>query len=79
MCGTSGIIAAVTEVHHLCDVKGCLAMNLQGSFLWVVMRTSIKFHVLLGGSALRVLQDIEGWFRDTCCFIWNYSLMSECH
>jgi hypothetical protein len=55
MCGASGNIAAVTEVHFLCDVSCHLTVDqetLQGSFLWTGIRILIKFHVLWGKSAL---------------------------
>jgi hypothetical protein len=80
MCGASGSIAAVTKVHCLCDISCCLAMDrerLQGSFSW--METLIKFSVLLGKSTLRVLQVIEGRFRDTCSFIRNCLPMGKFH
>jgi len=63
MSSASGYIAAVTEVHCLCDVRCYLVMDqerLHGSFSWTDVRTLIKFHVLLDKSALRVLQVIEG-------------------
>jgi len=53
MCGASGTIAAVTEVHFLCDVSLAVDQEtLQGSFFWAGMRMLIKFHVLLGKSML---------------------------
>ena len=64
MCGASGITAAVTKVHCLCDVYCCLAMDqerLQGSFPWRDnKRTLIKFNVLLGKSALECYKLKEG-------------------
>jgi hypothetical protein len=58
----SGYIAAVTEVHCLCDVRWCLAMDqerLHGSFSWMDVRTLIKFHVLLGKSALECYKSLK--------------------
>lgn len=51
----SGSVAAVTKVHCVCDVICCLAVDqegLYGSFLWMEMRTLLKFHVLLVKIAL---------------------------
>jgi len=62
VCGGSGTAASVTKVHCLCDVYCCLAMNqegLQGSFLQRDMRTLIKFHVLLGKSALECCKSLK--------------------
>jgi len=56
VCGTTGTIAAVTEVHVLDDIICCLAVDqgtLQGSFWQMDMRTLIKFPVLLGNSAVK--------------------------
>jgi hypothetical protein len=55
VCGASGSIAAITQVHCLRDVSCCLAMDretLQENFSWTDVRTVIKFNVLLGKSAL---------------------------
>ena len=62
MCGTSCTTAAVTNVHCLCDVSSCLAMvreRLQGSFSQMDMRTLIKFHVLLGKTALECYKSLK--------------------
>jgi hypothetical protein len=71
VCGASGTIAAATGVHFLCDVSCCLTVGqatLQGSFLWTGMRMLIKFHVLLGRSALEYYKSKER-LRDTCFFM----------
>ena len=55
MCGHSGTVVVVTEVHWLFDVSSCLAVDgkrFQGSFSRTDVRTLIKFLVLLGKSAL---------------------------
>ena len=42
VCGTNGIVAAVTKVHCPCDVSCCVTMDqerLQGSFSWMDERT----------------------------------------
>jgi hypothetical protein len=55
VCGASGSSAAITQVHCLCDVSCCLAMDrerLQENLLRMDMRTVIKFNVLFGKSAL---------------------------
>jgi len=68
MCGTSGTTAAVTKVHCLCAVSCSLAMDqerLQGRFSWMDMRTLLKFHVLLGKSALECYKLLEERFRAT--------------
>jgi len=62
VCGTSGTIAAVTEVHILYDVICRLAVDqgtLQGSFWQMDMRTLIKFPVLLGNSALKCYKSLK--------------------
>ena len=62
----SGYIAAVTEVHCLCDVRCYLAMDqerLHGSFSWMDVRTLIKFHVLLGKSALECYKSLKEGLR----------------
>ena len=62
VCGTSCITAAVTNVHCLCDVSWCLAMvqeRLQRSFSQMGMRTLIKFHVLLGKTALECYKSLK--------------------
>ena len=63
MCGTSGFIGAVTEVHVLYDVICFLAVDqgtLQGSFWQMDMRTLIKFPVLLGNGALKSYKSWKG-------------------
>jgi hypothetical protein len=55
VCGYSGTIGVGTEVHWLCDVSSCLAVDgkrLQGSFSRTDVRTLVQFLVLLGKSAL---------------------------
>jgi hypothetical protein len=55
VCVASGIVAAVTKVHCVCDVNCCLAMDqekLNGSVLWMEVRTLLKFHALLVKSVL---------------------------
>jgi hypothetical protein len=62
VCGASGTTASVTKVHCLCDVYCCLAMDQEGlleSFLQRDMRTLIKFHVLLGTSALESYKSLK--------------------
>lgn len=55
MCGTSGVIAALTRACCPCDISCCLAVGrekLQGSFSQTNVRILIKFHVLSGKSML---------------------------
>jgi hypothetical protein len=62
VCGANGSIAAVTNVHCLCDASCCLAMDwekLQGSFSWTDVRTLIKFNVLLGKSDLECYMSLK--------------------
>jgi len=62
VCGTNGTIAAVTKVHCPCDVRCCLAVDwesLQRCFSWMDLGTLIKFHVLLGKSALTYYKSKE--------------------
>ena len=62
MSSTSGNIVAVTEVHCLCDVRCYLAVDqerLLGSFSWTDVRTLIRFHVLLGKSALDCYKSLK--------------------
>ena len=59
---TSDTIAAVRKVHCLFGVSCCLAVDwvrLQGSFLWVDMRTLKIFHVLLGKIALECYTSLK--------------------
>ena len=74
--------------HYCCCCKGAVSLCCQRLFRYELVKTTrkflvgshlIKFYILLGRSALRVLEVIEGRFRDTCCFVWNCSLMGECH
>jgi len=68
MCGISGTTAAVTKVHCLCDVSCCSAMDqerLQGRLSWKDVRILLKFHVLLGKSALECYKLLEEGFRAT--------------
>ena len=61
MCGASGTIAAFTKLHCLCDVSCCLAVDqerLQEGYLWLVVRTFIKFHILLGKRALKCYKSL---------------------
>ena len=61
-CGVNYTIAAVTEVHCLCDVICCLAVDwerLHGSFSWSDMKTLRKFHIL----GVKVLQSVTGHWR----------------
>jgi hypothetical protein len=53
VCGTSGIIAAVTKVPCFYDVRCCLAVDrerLQGRYERADVRTLITFHDLFGKS-----------------------------
>jgi len=62
MSSASGYIAAVTEVHCLCDVMCYLVMDqerLHGRFLWMDVRTLIKFHVLLDKSAVECYKSLK--------------------
>jgi hypothetical protein len=62
MCDTSGTTASVTKVHCLCGVYCCLAIDqegLQESYLQKDMRTLMKFHVLLGKSALDCYKSLK--------------------
>ena len=62
LCGTTGTIAAVTEVHGLCDVICCLAADqgtLQGRFWQTDTRTLIKFPVLLRNSAVKCYKSLK--------------------
>jgi hypothetical protein len=62
VCGASGSIAAITQVHCLCDVSYCLAMDqerLQENFSRTDVRTVIKFNVLLDKSALEGYKSLK--------------------
>ena len=62
VCGTNITVAAVTKVHCLYNVRCCLAVDpesLQRCFSWMDLRTLIKFHVLLGKSALAYYKSKE--------------------
>jgi hypothetical protein len=62
MCGASGSIAAITQVHCLYDISCCLAMDrerLQENFSQTDVRTVIKFNVLLGKSALECYKSLK--------------------
>jgi len=68
MCGISGTTAAVIKVHCLCDVSCCLAKDqerLQGRFSRMDVRTLLKFHVLLGKSAVECYKLLKEGFRAT--------------
>jgi hypothetical protein len=59
VCGTN---AAATNVHCACDVSCYLAMDrekVQGHLLQTDARTLIKFHVLLGKSALESYNSLK--------------------
>ena len=71
MCGTSGTVAAVTQVHCLCYVNCCLAVDqerLRVSSSCVDIRRLIKFHVLFGRISLecyRLLKEGLGTFASS--------------
>jgi hypothetical protein len=62
VCGASGSVAAITQVHCLCDISCCLDMDrerLQEYFSWTDVRTVIKFNALLGKSALECYKSLK--------------------
>jgi hypothetical protein len=72
MCGGTGTVASVIKVHCLCDVSCCLAMDqgrLRGRFSQTDVRTLIKFHILLGKSALECYKLLKEGLgpRETVC------------
>lgn len=57
---------------------GCRLGNTARKFLADRNENINKISCLIGGQCSKVLQVIEGSFRDTCFSIWNCSLTGEC-
>ena len=78
VCGSGDTVTSVTNVYCHCDVSCCLSMDpewLQMKFLADGRKQVNKIPCFVGYDCSRVLQMVEGTFRDTYFFIWNSSPM----